>query len=232
MDLILTLFYLNMQLTPVEKYFVPNNILDIGANVGQFFSLAKTQWPNSNIFSIEGNPFCEKQLSKLNKQYKICLLHSKKELIDFYINKYDILSTGCSIYKEISRYFNFDSTKCVKLRTTTLDYLFPYQSFDLIKLDTQGSELEILKGGKLILQRSKGIIIEVSHKPYNLNAPLSFSVVEYMLKNNFLLKETLCTNQQCCQSDYLFINEWWLNVYKKFMDQNLSVPFLKRNLDE
>ena len=36
-----------------------------------------------------------------------------------------------------------------------------------------------------------------------------------MLEHKFLLKETLSTQAAVDQSDYLFINEWWLNCYEK-----------------
>ena len=138
---------------------------------------------------------------------------------NFFLNTHALLSTGSSIYQELSQHFRPDNTKCIRIKTKTLDRLFTKLTFDLIKLDTQGSEMDILKGGLHTLKKSKGCIIEVSHKPYNKNAPLSHEVVNFMLEQKFFLKETLATNNVVHQSDYLFINEWWLNCYEKIIQE-------------
>jgi len=208
-----------MNLALVKQYIEnPEHILDIGANVGQFYEIAKATWPKANILSIEGNPYCQNFLSNTNPNNKICLLDYEPKLTAFFLNKNHILSTGNSIYKELTEHFSFDNTRVIKIKTHTLDNILPYQIFDLVKLDTQGSEIDIMKGGKNLIQRAKGVIVEVSHKPYNLNAPLSYQVVDYMLKNNFLLKETLNTNSKSHQSDFFFVNEWWYYFYKETME--------------
>jgi len=205
-----------MNLSLVNKYFHPKLILDIGANTGAWFIKAQEAFGDDTIIiSVEGNIYCEQTLLSSNPNSIIALLSDKEHYQDFFLNSSFLLSTGSSIYKELSQHFSHDNTKCVRIKTKTLDRLFAKLSFDLIKLDTQGSELDILKGGIHTLKKAKGCIIEVSHKPYNLGAPLSHEVVNFMLEQNFLLKETLSTDAAVHQSDYLFINEWWLNCYEK-----------------
>ena len=46
-----------MQLYKIKNYFYPYRILDIGANIGQFHTLAKNEFPFSFIFSIEASKF-------------------------------------------------------------------------------------------------------------------------------------------------------------------------------
>lgn len=208
-----------MNLALVKKYLQPDSILDIGANVGQFYRTAKIIFPNAFIFSIEGNILCERMLSKQNPNYLIRLLDSESRYRHFYINRKNILSTGSSYYKELSEHFKFDNSKSFAIKTDTADEIFPYQIFDLIKLDTQGSELDILKGGSNLIKRSKAVLVEVSHKPYNADAPLSCDVLKYMSSIDFLLRETLDTERRTGQSDYLFLNEWWYNYYEQFMQE-------------
>ena len=70
------------------KYqFRPLNILDIGANVGQWFKQVKTVYPDSNVLSIEANPNCEERLSQSNYNYMITFLGSQEGFIDFYTPK-------------------------------------------------------------------------------------------------------------------------------------------------
>jgi len=206
-----------MNLQSIKKYFEPKNILDIGANCGQFYQLCKAYFRDCKIHSVEANPLCESRLKEFNPNYTICLLDSTPRYRGLFLNKDQLLSTGTSIYKELTPYF--DNAYCVKIKSNTLDRLFRYQIFDLIKLDTQGSELDILKGGTRIIQRAKGLLVEVSHKPYNQNAPLSYEVVNYLLRCNFLLKETISTDSRTHQSDYFFVNEWWYDYYEKFIQE-------------
>lgn len=201
-----------------EKYFVPENILDIGANVGQFYKLCQSVFSESKILSIEGNILCKPHLLKVNPNSIFCLLDSEPRYRDFFLNRDCLLSTGSSVYLELTKHFEYDKAISVSVKTNTLDNILPYQVFDLIKLDTQGSEIDILKGGKRLMQRAKGCIVEVSHQPYNLDAPLSYEVVDYMLNNNFALRKTLDTNKKTSQSDFFFVNKWW-EYYDKFMQE-------------
>lgn len=208
-----------MNLKLVTEYFQPKKILDVGANTGQWYKQAKECFPDSRIISVEGNIHCMRDLLKNNPNSVNVFLAEEEGYSDFFINKENLLSTGSSIYKEISQHFRHDNTKCMRVKTKTLDRLFAKLDFDLIKLDTQGSEVDILKGGLHTLKKAKGCIVEVSHKPYNTNAPLSHEVVDFMLEQQFFLKETLDTNSELHQSDYLFINEWWLNCYEKIIQK-------------
>jgi hypothetical protein len=55
----------------------------------------------------------------------------------------------------------------------------------LIKIDTQGSELDILKGGVKLVNKTMAVILEVSYVDYNLEAPQSEEVIEYMTEVGF-----------------------------------------------
>ena len=49
-----------MSLEKIKKYFEPNSILDIGANVGQIYNDIKNIFPNSYYYLIEGSESCFK----------------------------------------------------------------------------------------------------------------------------------------------------------------------------
>jgi FkbM family methyltransferase len=170
-----------MNISLVSNYFLPHRILDIGANVGQFYRLCKTTYPEAYVFSIEASPECEAELSKLTDQYYIGLLAKDSEPYEFYTRKNDPTSTGNSVYKELTSFFDEEHLEVRNYQGVMLDSLFTDTSeFDLIKLDTQGSELDILRGGKNLVSLAKGILLEVSLVPYNENAPLQSEVEKYM----------------------------------------------------
>ena len=63
-----------MGLEKIKNYFEPKSILDIGANVGQFYNESKLVFSNSYYYLIEGNENCEVVLKTLGVDYSISLL--------------------------------------------------------------------------------------------------------------------------------------------------------------
>lgn len=203
-----------MQLYKIQQYFHPHRILDIGANIGQFHQIAKQTFPDSFVFSIEASNECEPHLKQLTDNYYIGMLTKDNNEYDFYSRKNDPTSTGNSIYKELTRFYSDDQLDIIKKRGIKLDDLFETDSeFDLIKIDTQGSELDIIAGGINLCNKAKGILLEVSLNEYNENSPLYDEVISYMKKIGFESKEILDEqrNHGSHQQDILFINEKFTN---------------------
>ena len=72
------------------------------------------------------------------------------------------------------------------MRLQKLDNLFTDDTtFEVIKLDTQGSELDILKGGKNLISRASAVILEVSYFEWNLGSPLADKMIDYMKSIGF-----------------------------------------------
>jgi FkbM family methyltransferase len=162
--------------------------LDIGANVGEFSLYMNKLFPEAYILMIEANFNCKSDLQKLPFNYEIALLSDFNKWIDFYINKDNIKSTGNSYYLENTKYFENYITE--KIYSHTLDEIVKKydKDFDFIKIDTQGSELDILKGGLKTISKSKFIMIECStiqERLYNKGSCSINEVIEFMKINNF-----------------------------------------------
>jgi len=197
-----------MKLELIKKYFNPQTILDIGAHHGEFNHHCRAYFPNSYIFSIEGNELCEEILKNNNCLYLIALLGKEKQKTIFYKTKLDLHCTGNSLYKELTTHYNDINLIKEEKELQTIDEIFSAnETFDLIKIDTQGSELDILEGGKKIVQNAKGILLEVSIKPYNEGAPLYNDVINYMNSIGFENKEFLDGSMESIQADILFIKK-------------------------
>ena len=82
-------------------------------------------------------------------------------------------------------------------------------TYDLIKVDTQGSELDVIEGGKEICKKAKAMLLEVSFNEYNKDAPLSEEVINYMKDFKFKPAAVLGIemNHGSHQQDILFLNE-------------------------
>jgi FkbM family methyltransferase len=199
-----------MDLGLVTKYFYPHRILDIGANIGQFHQTARQYFPESYIFSIEASDACEPSLKQITDQYFIGLLTRDESVYNFYTRKDTDTCTGNSIYRELTSWFADDNLKVVRKQGHRLDDLFTEDStFDLIKIDTQGSELDIISGGKNLCSRAQGILLEVSLTQYNENSPLIDEVHRFMSNFGYEPKELLGVirnqNGEIFQNDILYI---------------------------
>lgn len=198
-----------MNLYKVQEYFTPYRILDIGANIGQFHILAKNTYPESFIFSIEASKECEASLKTITDNYYIGLLAKDNSEYNFYSRKDTPTGTGNSIYKELTHFYSDDKLEIINQKGIKLDDLFEENSeFDLIKIDTQGSELDIISGGFNLCKKAKGILLEVSLTQYNEGAPLYDEVIQYMKDFGFEKKDILdeAYNHGSHQQDILFIN--------------------------
>ncbi len=204
-------------LNNIKKYFYPRTILDIGANVGEFYVFCRTIFNDSYIFCIEANPNCEEYLKSLTNNYAISLVTEKDGMYNFYTAKNKLFATGNSLYKENTSFYSEENLEIVQMQGKTLNSLFPNAFvFDLIKIDTQGSELDILKGGTELYKKSRGIILEVSLTEYNINSPLKPEVVQYMIENDFFPVEILeelghPETQLPTQQSILFLNTKYFN---------------------
>ena len=94
---------------------------------------------------------------------------------------------------------------------TTLDEMVAkrkLKNIDFIKIDTQGSELDVLKGGKDTVSKAEFILLETQNLEYNKNAPFTEDVILAMKSYGFRLFDILETHYlatgQLFQVDLLF----------------------------
>jgi FkbM family methyltransferase len=194
--------------------FTPQNILDIGAHTGEWFRFIKGIYPNSQVFSIEANPNCTTKLSRTNPNSLIAFLGSQEGETQFYINPEDPVCTGSSAYKEQTGYY--DNSIPWTLPVVTLDSL--NQTFDLIKMDVQGAELDIIKGGENTIKQASILQLELSMLEYNQNAPLASEIISYLFNLGFNLFDVgsfYYWDDKLNQSDMLFVNRNILTDFSK-----------------
>ena len=193
----------------------PNNILDIGAHSGQFYRWSKEVWPIAPIFMIEANPLHDQQLKSMTfmmeDEYLIAALGDEEREVTFYTRSDKPHTEGNSYYEEANYWDIQNLVQRNKVRLQVLDNLFEDDSsFDLIKIDTQGSELDILKGGKNLVSKSTAIILEVAFIEYNLGAPTAEETIDYMSEIGFEERMSLGEHydgETIVQKDLLFTNK-------------------------
>lgn len=159
-------YYSQICLLLRDKGFYPKNILDIGASVCQTAEIMRQVWPVANILLFEGNNECEKLYQKLGYDYQIKLLGKINGITKFYKTKWSPICSGNSIYKENSETYNDKNLIVEELPIYKLDDCVQ-PIYDFIKIDTQGSELDIIEGGINTFKNTKAVITEVSFNNYN-----------------------------------------------------------------
>lgn len=169
-----------------RRGFTPSTIVDVGANRGNWTIAAKSVYPDAHYHLFEANPdhfdTLRATVHHLGLSPSSAEVHSVAlgsgfiEGALFHRIKNDITSAGSSFYPEATHF----EKETIPLRIYPLDFFSIKGSPILVKLDTQGSELDILKGAQGTLIDTEVVISEVSLLPYNRGAPLFAEVVAYM----------------------------------------------------
>jgi FkbM family methyltransferase len=182
--------------------FEPKNILDIGAHHGNWTLQVKNIYPNAIYTLIEAIDYDE--LKRFENVHNLVLDENERV-----VNWHEMRNTGDSIYKENTAYFK--NCNILKKTTTTLDITFPKKNniFELIKIDAQGAELPILKGGEKLLEHTEVIILELPFVGrYNDGIPSFVEHIKYMDDIGYVpydIVEFHKINEILIQVDFIFI---------------------------
>lgn len=164
------------------------SVLDIGANVGNYSQTIKHFFPNMDIFMIEANPWCDGHLRRTGISYEIACLSDEKKDVKLFINRDNMVCTGVSYYREKTEHYSeedFMPTETKKLDDLILEKFGEQKTFEFIKMDTQGSEVDIIKGGLKTFEKAKYIQIEMTLVEYNKGAPLKNDVSAFLNELGF-----------------------------------------------
>lgn len=191
--------------------FNPGVIFDIGAYEGEWTKDVLDIFPAASYYMFEAQEAKEAFLRTLSGKhpnqfnYYIGLLGavSGKE-VNFH--EYE---TASSVHSE---YYQTEAVTTTK-RLQSLDDIIQKREWplpDLIKLDTQGYEIEILKGANRAIANAEAILMEVSFLEIYKGAPLFKDVVSQMTDWNFQVYD-ICSlmrrplDQALYQADVLFV---------------------------
>jgi FkbM family methyltransferase len=168
-----------------DKRFVPKNVLDVGANAGNFSTRCKRDiWPfSTDYYLVEADEDNRFNLMMTGFTFFMNVLGDEDgKFVTFFKTKDSPGCTGNSYYREKTKHYTDEKIIKENKKLITLDTLFKDKNiiFDFAKLDTQGSELDVLKGGKKTLSTCKYILIETSLKYYNEGVPLKDDIVNFM----------------------------------------------------
>lgn len=154
--------------------FEPKVIYDIGCCVLHWTNAVKHIWPDAQIVLFDA--FNEAEFLYKGYLYHVGVLGEKDgNVVSFFKNVN--FPGGNSYYREIGhgdseKIFPPDSSEIRIVRT--LDTIVEQNNFplpDFVKIDVQGAERDIFKGGSKTLSNAKHMIVEMQHVEYNKGAP-------------------------------------------------------------
>lgn len=143
----------------------PENILDIGANLGIMTVHLSNQFPKAKIHAFEPMPDNLVVLKRIIKRYKLqnVVLHElalgdKETKIKMVLpeqGKTKMQGLSHVVHETITEW---NEGKQVEVSCSTLDNLFPTENVQGIKLDVENFEYFVLTGGKDLINRCKPLI--------------------------------------------------------------------------
>lgn len=160
-----------------------NVVYDIGANDGQWTKRVSKWLPRDTHFVLfEGGPGHVVDLRKISGTFHEVVLAGENNEV----NWFGAGGLGDSMYPE--RGGETVQPHTVKTAVRLDDYVrenaLPLP--DLIKADTQGSELDVLRGGQDCLSHARAVILEAPVVEYNLGAPSMSDYLRFMDSANFV----------------------------------------------
>ena len=195
-----------------------NTIIDIGANEGQFAHKMRKLLPVVQIISFEPIPEVYNILvnsfhnDSLFSSFNIGLGESVKTT-KMWLNEYSPSSSLLKMKEHLNQFSFAKQQIAIDVKIDTLDRVLnlsmirkPY----LVKIDVQGYEENVLKGGRKVISSAEVVIIEVSYRQLYEDHMLFDGIYRQMQKMGFYFHgnyEQLLSplNNEVLQADAIFL---------------------------
>lgn len=196
--------------------FEPTQIIDGGANVGDFAIMARARFPQAHIHMIEPQPACAESLLRLTRNHGFsfhpaALVGPEQSggAIGFVVTPGSV-TTGAHIGDGSED----PSAERINVEARSLDDLLAAKVGKadrlLLKLDLEGREFDALKGAQRVLQWTEVVLTESAFFGDTgfTNGPLQLSAI--LAEHGFVLYDVLSISgrsrdQRARQCDLLFV---------------------------
>ena len=168
----------------ISKGYKLKTVYDIGAFKGEWAATLSRTYPKTDVILFEGNAAHERDLSEKGMTFFNVVLSSPDRTS---VNFFNGADTGDSYYKETTTYY--DSKGSIVAPCFTLDYMVSKHQLELpnfIKLDTQGSELDILSGAIQPLKSADFVYVECPIIKYNSGAPNIEDYLQFFRERHYI----------------------------------------------
>lgn len=177
--------------------FKVNTFIDVGANDGNISQVINYISPKTTIFAFEPikskKSLIESKIKSNNLIVETLALSDHTGSQNFY--EYDF-SAASSFLKPNPKFFNkhIHIAKSYPVNIITLDQYFNKKKLKkpiFIKMDTEGTENLIIRGGQKLLEQTSLIIIETSFIKHRKNQCLFDEIYSSLIKLGFTYKGSM-----------------------------------------
>jgi len=175
--------------------YAPRTMLDVGAHLGEYTHAFLEVFPGCLPTLIEPNPHCRDKLLRFPFERHEVAASDVAGKGELFLSKTWLQSTGSSLYRENTEYFDDETAIRHEVDKARIDDLFAGRQFDFVKIDTQGSEVDVLVGGEAVLSRADYIQIEVSLVDYNIGGARAEDIFAKMAQMGFKCADVMEFNR-------------------------------------
>ncbi len=176
--------------TLVKIHFIPDHVIDVGANHGKWTKTALCYFPDAYFTLLEPQRWLEKHVQDLlNKNPKVRFYPygagSQAGSFKFTIADQDD-SSHFRLNEEDAKK---QGLKQIDVRVVTLNELVISENLpnpDIIKIDAEGLDLEVLKGSDHFFGKTEIFLVEVAVTATDIENQF-YQVVQYMDANGYKL---------------------------------------------
>jgi FkbM family methyltransferase len=209
---------------------MPIIIFDVGAHIGEYTGAILNSFNNKelNVYSFEpAKKSFEILKSKFGDIHNVHLFNfglgeKEERVILFSFNEF---SGNASIYNRRIKHFGFEMEKKEEIELKSLDNFCFKESIShihLLKLDVEGHELAVLKGGKKMLEKGAIDFIQFEFGGCNIDSRTYFQDFYYLLNDRYKIFRIL--------NNGLFPIENYKETYEIFITTNYLA--IRRELEE
>jgi FkbM family methyltransferase len=178
-----------------EKVFLKNifagmespTIVDVGANIGEYSKKICLNSSNPTIYALEPHPGNFQKLEENIERRNVTTIRKACGGVEKKVNLFDYEEGGSSHASTVEGVINKIHKKekqKVKVDMITLDRLIKNKdidTIDLLKVDTEGNEIEVLKGAKKAIERNVIKCIQLEFNEMNVESrTFAKDFVEYL----------------------------------------------------
>ncbi|MFD3000884.1 FkbM family methyltransferase [Pontibacter toksunensis] len=189
--------------------------LDVGANVGQSATYIRHHFPESHIYCVEPikDTFhtLQQNTKGLNLSYHNIALGSANEEVEVQVDVDNLKSDRNSLLGNHTQHAGSATIKTETVQVQTLQQFSKANGInfiDYLKIDTEGYDLEVLKGAVEMLESASIAFVEaeVSMNPHNTFHVDFIDVKRFLEKYNYML----------------------FGIYEQIQERREMVPVLRR----
>jgi FkbM family methyltransferase len=169
-------------------------VFDVGANVGTYARLIKQLYPSALIFAFEPHPANFETLGQQAQQFDFRAFHLALSDTVGTTQLYDRIETGsthASLYRDVIEQLHHETAISHPIAVTTLDQFTQEHQIDhihLLKIDTEGSEWNILRGASRLLDARAIDVVQFEFNEMNVVSRVFIRDFQTILPNYTLFR--------------------------------------------